>query len=73
MLDKIGLMIINNIRKASIGMIVVTHEMAFAKQVADKVIFMADGIIVEENNAVELFENPKNERTIEFLSKVLAY
>jgi len=54
-------------------MIVVTHEMAFAKQVADRVIFMADGEIVEENSAVNLFENPENPRTREFLSKVLAY
>lgn len=54
-------------------MVVVTHEMAFAKQVADKVIFMADGRIVEEGEAVELFENPKDPRTQEFLSKVLEY
>lgn len=65
--------VMKDLAKSGMTMIVVTHEMAFAKQVADKVIFMADGIIVEENNAVELFENPKNERTIEFLSKVLAY
>lgn len=52
-------------------MIVVTHEMAFAKEVADRVIFMAEGEIVEENSAVELFENPQHPRTIEFLSKVL--
>lgn len=54
-------------------MVVVTHEMAFAKQVADRVIFMADGEIAEENNAIDLFENPKNPRTYEFLSRVLAY
>lgn len=54
-------------------MIVVTHEMAFAKQVADRVVFMADGRIVEENEAIELFENPKDPRTQEFLSQVLAY
>lgn len=65
--------VMKDLAKSGMTMIVVTHEMAFAKQVADKVIFMADGIIVEENKAVELFENPKNERTIEFLSKVLAY
>ena len=65
--------VMKDLAKSGMTMIVVTHEMAFAKQVADRVIFMADGIIVEENKAVELFENPKNERTIEFLSKVLAY
>lgn len=54
-------------------MIVVTHEMAFAKQVADRVVFMADGRIVEEDEAIELFENPKDPRTQEFLSQVLAY
>ncbi len=54
-------------------MVVVTHEMAFAKQVADRVVFMADGYIVEENKAVDLFDNPENERTKEFLSKVLEY
>ena len=59
--------------EAGMTMIVVTHEMAFAKQVADRVIFMADGEIVEENSAVDLFENPKNPRTKEFLSKVLEY
>ncbi len=65
--------VMKDLAKSGMTMIVVTHEMAFAKQVADRVIFMADGVIVEENKAVELFENPKNERTIEFLSKVLAY
>lgn len=65
--------VMKDLAKSGMTMIVVTHEMAFAKQVADRVIFMADGIIVEENSAVELFENPKNERTREFLSKVLAY
>lgn len=65
--------VMKELAKTGMTMIVVTHEMAFAKQVADRVIFMADGEIVEENNAVELFENPKNPRTIEFLSKVLEY
>lgn len=65
--------VMKDLAKSGMTMIVVTHEMAFAKQVADRVIFMADGIIVEENKAVELFENPQNDRTIEFLSKVLAY
>ncbi len=65
--------VMKDLAKSGMTMIVVTHEMAFAKQVADRVIFMADGIIVEENNAVQLFENPQNERTIEFLSKVLEY
>ncbi len=65
--------VMKELAKTGMTMVVVTHEMAFAKQVADRVIFMADGEIVEENEAVELFERPKNPRTIEFLSKVLEY
>ena len=52
-------------------MVVVTHEMGFAKEVADKVIFMDEGIIVEEGTPEEVLENPKMERTKDFLSKVL--
>ena len=52
-------------------MIVVTHEMGFAREVADRVIFMADGAIVEEGPPAEIFSNPKNERTIQFLRSVL--
>jgi len=52
-------------------MIVVTHEMAFAKTVADRVIFMDQGDIVEENEPVEFFNNPQNERTQVFLSQIL--
>ena len=52
-------------------MVVVTHEMGFAKEVGDRVIFMADGKIVEENTPEEFFANPKEERTKEFLSKIL--
>ena len=52
-------------------MIIVTHEMNFAKNVSDKVIFMADGIIEEEGSPTELFENPNSERLKEFLSSSL--
>ena len=52
-------------------MVVVTHEMGFAKEVANRVIFMSDGVIAEENTPKEFFENPQNERLKEFLSKVL--
>ncbi len=52
-------------------MVVVTHEMGFAKEVADRVIFMADGVIVEEGTPDEIFGSPKNQRTIDFLKKVL--
>ncbi len=54
-------------------MVVVTHEMAFAKQVADRVIFMSDGSITEQGSPKEIFENPKNERTQDFISKVLEF
>lgn len=57
--------------KHGMTMIVVTHEMGFAREVCDKVVFMADGRIVEEASPKEIFENPKNDRTKEFLSKVL--
>ena len=49
-------------------MLIVTHEMDFAREVADKVIFMSDGVVVEENTAKELFGNPKDERTKKFLA-----
>jgi ABC-type polar amino acid transport system ATPase subunit len=54
-------------------MICVTHEMGFARSVADRVIFMDRGQIVEQNTATEFFANPKNERTQDFLSKILAH
>ena len=53
-------------------MVVVTHEMGFARDVADRVIFMDEGIIMEESAPSEMFANPKNPRTIEFLKKVLS-
>ena len=56
-----------------ITMLCVTHEMGFARQVADRVIFMDQGQIVEQNSAVEFFANPRNERTRDFLSKILAH
>lgn len=52
-------------------MMVVTHEMGFAKEVADRVIFMDAGYIVEEGTPEEIFNNPKNERTKDFLNKIL--
>ena len=52
-------------------MIVVTHEMGFARDVADRVIFMADGYIVEESTPEEMFTNPKHDRTRAFLSRIL--
>ena len=65
--------VMKELAKSGMTMVVVTHEMAYAKQVADRVIFMAEGRIVEENKAVDLFEHPQDPRTKEFLSKVLDY
>ena len=56
-----------------ITMLCVTHEMAFAKAVADRVIFMDQGQIVEQNNPHAFFDNPQNERTKDFLSKILGH
>jgi general L-amino acid transport system ATP-binding protein len=56
-----------------ITMLCVTHEMGFARSVADRVIFMDQGQIIEQNTPVEFFNNPKSERTRDFLSKILAH
>ena len=60
-----------NLAKAGMTMIVVTHEMGFAKEVADEVIFMDEGTIVEKAATKEFFANPKSERTKLFLSQIL--
>ena len=60
-----------NLAKAGMTMIVVTHEMGFAKEVADEVIFMDEGMIVEKAATKEFFANPKSERTKLFLSQIL--
>ena len=52
-------------------MIVVTHEMGFAREVANHVIFMADGVIVEQGTPEEIFDHPKEERTKAFLKRIL--
>lgn len=63
--------VIRDIAKdSSMTMLVVTHEMSFAKAVADRVIFMADGEILEDSSTKEFFENPKEERAKQFLSQV---
>ena len=54
-------------------MIIVTHEMSFAEEIADRIIFMDDGIIVEEGNAQEIFENPKSKRLSDFLGARLRF
>ena len=65
------LAVMKELAAAGMTMIVVTHEMGFARDVADRVIFMADGVIVEEGTPAEIFTDPQNPRTKEFLSCVL--
>ncbi len=63
--------LMKELAKAGMTMVVVTHEMGFAKEVADRVIFMDEGKIMEEGTPQQIFENPQGERTKAFLSKVL--
>lgn len=63
--------VMKNLAKEGMTMVVVTHEMGFAREVADRVIFMADGEIVEEGTPSQLFDEPKAERLQSFLEKVL--
>ena len=65
------LALIKELADSGITMVIVTHEMGFAREVASRIIFMDDGIIKEENTPQEFFSNPKNCRLQEFLSKVL--
>ena len=65
------LKVMTELAQEGMTMIVVTHEMGFAKEVANRVIFMNEGVIKEENNPKDFFENPQDERLKEFLSKVL--
>ena len=64
--------VMKDLAKEGLAMIVVTHEMGFAKEVADKVIFMDEGVIVEQGTPLEVLVNPSEERTKNFLSKVLS-
>lgn len=65
------LKVMKDLAKEGMTMVVVTHEMGFAKDVSDKVIFMADGVVVESGTPVEIFEQPQHERTQNFLARVL--
>lgn len=65
------LQVMKDLAREGMTMIVVTHEMGFAREVANRVLFMSDGYLVEEGKPEDIFNNPKNERTKEFLSKVL--
>lgn len=65
------LQVMKKLADEGMTMVVVTHEMGFAREVASKVLFIDDGIIQEENTPVEFFQNPQNARLKDFLSKVL--
>jgi len=65
--------VMKGLAKDGMTMVCVTHEMGFAKEVADRVIFMDDGKLVEENTPAEFFTHPANERTKAFLSKILSH
>ena len=63
------LSVMRQLAKEGLTMIVVTHEMAFARDVSSHVVYMADGVICEEGTPADIFEHPQNHRTIEFLSR----
>lgn len=63
--------VMKNLGEEGMTMVVVTHEMGFAKEVGTRVLFMDEGVIAEEGSPVDIFDQPKNQRTKEFLSKVL--
>ena len=65
------LSLMKELAQSGMTMVIVTHEMGFAKEVADRVMFFNDGIIAEENTPNEIFSNPQNQRLKDFLSKVL--
>lgn len=65
------LAVMQDLAKSGMTMVIVTHEMGFAREVADRVIFMDGGVIVEEGKPAEVFGNPQEDRTKDFLSKVL--
>ncbi len=65
------LKIIKDLADSGMTMIVVTHEMGFAREISDRVLFFNEGVVAEENTPEELFGNPKNERLKDFLSKIL--
>ena len=65
------LAVMKKLAKEGMTMVVVTHEMGFAREVADRVMFIDEGVVLEEGTPEEIFNNPQNPRTIDFLNKVL--
>jgi len=65
--------VMKSLAREGMTMICVTHEMGFAREVADRVIFMDGGLLIEENTPLEFFNNPRSDRTKDFLSKILSH
>ena len=65
--------VMRDLARDGMTMIVVTHEMGFAREVADRIVFMDEGQIVEEGNPKEFFSNPKEERAQKFIGKILRH
>ncbi|OMG44151.1 glutamine ABC transporter ATP-binding protein, partial [Paenibacillus macerans] len=65
------LKVMRQLANEGMTMVIVTHEMNFAKEISDKVVFMADGVVVESGTPQNIFENPQHSRTENFLSRVL--
>ena len=63
--------VMKKLAEEGMTMLCVTHEMGFAREVADKVVFMADGVIMEEGSPEEIFNHPQNARTKQFLQSIL--
>ena len=63
--------VMKKLAEEGMTMVIVTHEMGFAREVADRVLFIDQGVVMEQGTPEELFGNPQNERTKSFLSKVL--
>ena len=66
------LKVMKELAESGLTMLVVTHEMGFARDISDRIVFMADGIILEDSTPEELFNNPKHERTRTFLNRAMA-
>ena len=67
------LSVMKDLAKENYTIVCVTHEMGFAKEVADRIVFMDEGMIVEENSPQEFFDNPKSDRAKMFLSEIISH
>ena len=65
--------VMRDLAKSGMTMLVVSHEMGFAREAADRVLFMAEGVVAEKGTPEEVFERPKNERTQRFLSRIISH